>query len=140
MSLAGNVNLLADRIADEFNAVRTEIEAKQDAPNIGYNTLSTGSLAYDAAVFDGADVALTGNVTLDVPTNGANHEVHQLVFYASGADRILTLHADFARLEGIAQAITVPSGKYLRVAIRKLQPETGIFPTVWVVEAAGVTQ
>jgi hypothetical protein len=131
MSLAGNVDLLADRIADEFNAVRSEM-----AISVTTATLNGTAASVDAAVYDAIDITLSGAGTFNVPTNGTNYKVMQVVAYASGGARDFTFHASLARLEGIDQTINIPSGKKLRAALRY----STVGSAGWIVEAAGLTQ
>jgi hypothetical protein len=99
---------------------------------------SAGAIAINAnTVGDSVDSTLTGDATLDVPTNGAAGQVIQGTCHASGAQRVLTFNASYGRLTGIAATLTIPSGKLGRYSIRRTDL-TG--SAKWLVEAAGVEQ
>ncbi|MBK8246293.1 MAG: hypothetical protein IPK85_02620 [Gemmatimonadetes bacterium] len=99
---------------------------------------SAGAISIDADLASGgADSTLTGDATLNVPTNGSNGQIIQGAVLASGAQRILTFHASYGRLTGIASTLTIPSGKVGRYAIRRTDI-TG--SAKWLVESVGVEQ
>lgn len=126
MSLSGNVDLLAGRIAEEFNTVRQEIG------QLGTRS-TTSSSSIDADNHDIVDLTLTANVTLSVPIGGATGSAIQVFALASGGQRTLTFDATYLRLDGIAASYDIAQGKVLRAALRK-------HGSNWIVEAVGVTQ
>lgn len=99
---------------------------------------SGGAISIDADLASGgADSTLTADATLNVPTNGVNGQLIQGAVLASGAQRILTFHASFGRLTGIANTLTIPSGKVGRYAARRTDI-TG--SAKWLIESVGVEQ
>ena len=99
---------------------------------------SGGTISIDANTFGNTiQSTLTGDATLNVPTNGGDDQILQLVALASGAQRVLTLHASFGRLTSITTTLTIPSGKVARVALRRTDI-TG--SAKWLVESVGVEQ
>jgi hypothetical protein len=111
------------RLPNLLSAVRTV------APSAG-----TISINADTAG-NNVDSTLTGDATLNVPTNGAPGQVIQGAALASGAQRVLTFHASYGRLSPIIATLTIASGKVGRYAIRRTDI-TG--SAKWLVEAAGV--
>jgi hypothetical protein len=81
------------------------------------------------------DSTLTADATLNVPTNGATGQVIQGTVLASGAARVLTFNASFARFSGIGPTLNISSAKIGRYSIRRTNL-TG--STKWIVEAVGV--
>lgn len=99
---------------------------------------SGGTISIDASLASGgADSTLTGDATLNVPTNGSAGQVIQGAVLASGAQRTLTFHASFGRLTGIASTLVIASGKVGRYVIRRTDV-TG--SAKWLVESVGVEQ
>ena len=101
-------------------------------------TPSGGTISVDADVAGNyLNSTLTGDATLNVPTNGAAEQVLQGAAFASGAQRVLTFHASYGRLSGIGSTLTIPSGKVGRYTLRRTDI-TG--SAKWLVEAAAVEQ
>lgn len=99
---------------------------------------SAGTISIDAnAAGNNIDTSLSADATLNVPTNGAAGQVLCGSVLASGAQRILTFHASFGLLTGIAATLTIASGKVGRYAIRRTDV-TG--SARWLVEAAAAEQ
>lgn len=99
---------------------------------------SGGTISIDAnTAGNNVDSTLTGDATLNVPTNGAAGQVVQGAVLASGAQRVLTFHASLGRLTGIGSTLTIPSGKVGRYSLRRTDV-TG--SAKWLVEAVGVEQ
>lgn len=200
MTLVGDIDLLATRVAEEFNTVRGEVAGKADAEHqhsaaditsgtldigriptgsssstvalgnhnhsgvyapvshnhtvsditdlearlnappssrIGSVTVDqTANINIDASARDAISLDMEANATLNVPTNGVDFKVIQVVAYANGDDRTLTFHANYERLDGIDQSYVIPEGKKLRASIRC----STVGSTTWIVEAVGVTQ
>lgn len=99
--------------------------------------ISGGTLSIDAAAIGGnVDVTVGANFTQNVPTNGVAGQVIQVTCYASAA-YVATFHASFLRLTGIANTLSIPSGKHARYSLRATNASGSL---VWIVEAVGVTQ
>lgn len=99
---------------------------------------SGGTISIDANTSgNNVDSTLSGDTTLNVPTNGAAGQVIQGTVLASAAQRILTFHASYGRLTGIGATLTIPTGKIGRYSIRRTDL-TG--SAKWLVEAVGVEQ
>lgn len=98
-------------------------------------TLNGTGSAINANLYNAVNVTLAGDGTLNVPTGGSDHQSIQVVAYASGALRTLTFAAGFERLAGIDASYPIPSGKKLRVSIRRSTLGT----SGWIIEAAAVT-
>ena len=113
------------RLPNLLSAVRT---VAPSAGTISINADTSGN---------NVDSTLTGDTTLNVPTNGASGQAIQGTVLASGAQRVLTFHASFGRLSPLVNTLTIPSGKVGRYSIRRTDI-TGA--AKWLVEAAGVEQ
>lgn len=98
-------------------------------------TLNGAGSAINANLYNSVNITLAGDGTLNVPTGGSDHQSIQVVAYASGALRTLTFAAGFERLAGIDASYPIPSGKKLRVSMRRSTLGT----SGWIIEAAAVT-
>lgn len=99
-------------------------------------TLTYGaSLTPDAAVGNLRECTMTGDATLNAPTNPTTGQVLFLDFLASAAARTLTIDAGITRFVGINSAIVIESGKILRLVLYR----SGLAGPGWVVVAKGGT-
>jgi hypothetical protein len=105
-------------------------------PNVLSTVRTASTLSIDASVSgNNVNYTATGNVTVNVPTNGADHQVLQVVILASAAITV-TFNASLQRLTGIDASYTVPAGKKMRIALRR----SDLGSVTWIVEAVGITQ
>lgn len=97
----------------------------------------SGTIATDASnVGNNRNYTANGNITIAVPTNGADGQVIQYAVLASGGARTITFNASLRRLTGIAAGPTsIPSGQVCRFSLRYCA-----LLTAWIVEAFGITQ
>lgn len=129
------------RVGDAANITTGTLDnARLPAVLSGVRTVnpSGGTISIDAnGAGNTIESTLTGDATLNVPTNGSNTQILQGIVLASGAQRVLTFHASLGRLTAIANTLTIPSGKVGRYALRRTDI-TG--SAKWLVESVGVEQ
>lgn len=93
MSLSGNVDLLAGRIAEEFVDVRSELAAKTGVkPYAPVNLTDGATPALNAALGTHFRLSAAGNRTIAVPSNPTDGQVIVIEHFASGGARTLALN------------------------------------------------
>ncbi len=96
----------------------------------------SGAIATDADQGNIRNYTATGNVTINVPSNGSDGQVIQYAVLASGGARTITFTAALNELTGISAGPTsIPSGKLCRFSLRR-----SALTSTWIVEAFGITQ
>ncbi|MDP9144356.1 MAG: hypothetical protein M3N43_06620 [Actinomycetota bacterium] len=93
-------------------------------------------LTPDAAAGNVRECTLTGDATLNPPTNPAAAQRIQLSFVASGAQRVLTFASGIRRFTDLAGSYNVPQDQMLRCT---LEYSTLLTAPAWVLIAVGVT-
>lgn len=119
-------------------SLQTALDGKEPLRSVRTVNPSGGTISINADT-DGDTIksTLTGDATLNVPTNGFEDQILQGVVLASSAQRVLTFHASLGRLTAITNTLTIPSGKVGRYALRRTDI-TG--SAKWLVESVGVEQ
>lgn len=105
MTLTQSIDEFAERLAEEFNAVRSEIAAAVDTDEPPVTLTATGGvITPDASTGSVFRHAATANVTLTEPTGGVDGQAVTVAVLASGAARTLTV-------AGVG-SVSIPSGRW----------------------------
>ena len=109
---------------DEFvYLVQSGDDRQTTVKNITGNTPSTIAYAATIAPVSKSNatyrIILTGNLTLNLPTGGADGDRVKLWLTASGADRVLTLNAGYKipASSVFASPVIIPSGKKAKLLL-----------------------
>lgn len=99
---------------------------------------ATGDQTLDPLLGNNKNFVMTADIQILEPIAGDDGQVMQIAARASGAQRIVTIHANIERLDGLPATYTVGVGLIFRGALRYCEIALG-GAGGWILEAARVS-
>jgi hypothetical protein len=99
---------------------------------------ATGAQTLDPSTANNKNFVMTGDITINEPIAGDDGQVMQITARASGATRVVTIHANIERLDGLPATYSTATGKIFRGALR-YSDLAAAGSGGWILEAARVT-